>query len=111
MAETIKVLGQAAPTDTNNANLYTVGTGKAAVVSTISVTNVTATEATCRVFVRVGGAAAASSNALVYDGKVPANDLTAVTVGITLAAGDIITVRSGTGSSLTFQAFGSEITL
>lgn len=111
MAETIKVLGQAAPADTTNANLYTVGTGKAAVVSTISVTNYTGTEATCRIFVRVGGAAAATTNALVYDGKVPANDLTAVTVGVTLAAGDILTVRAGTGNALTFQAFGSEITL
>lgn len=111
MAETIKVLGQAAPLNTSNANLYTVGAGKAAVVSTITVTNYTANEATCRIFVRVAGAAAASTNALVYDGTVPANDFTAVTVGITLAASDVITVQAGTGTALTFQAFGSEITL
>jgi len=109
MATTYKVLGQAAPADTANADLYTVPASTEAVISTIVVSNVTATNATCRIFVRVAGAAAAAGNALVYDGSVTANDFTAVTVGITLAATDVITVRSGTANALTFQAFGSEI--
>ena len=109
MATTYKVLGQAAPADTANADLYTVPASTEAVISTIVVSNVTATDATCRIFVRVGGAAAAAGNALVYDGPVTANDFTAVTVGITLAATDVITVQSGTADALTFQAFGSEI--
>jgi hypothetical protein len=109
MATTYKVLGQAAPVDTANADLYTVPASTEAVISTIVVSNVTATDATCRIFVRVGGAAAAAGNALVYDGPVTANDFTAVTVGITLAATDVITVQSGTADALTFQAFGSEI--
>jgi len=109
MATTYKVLGQAAPADTANADLYTVPASTEAVISTIVVSNVTATDATCRIFVRVGGAAAAAGNALVYDGSVTANDFTAVTVGITLAATDVITVQSGTADALTFQAFGSEI--
>jgi len=109
MATTYKVLGQAAPADTANADLYTVPASTEAVISTIVVSNVTATDATCRIFVRVAGAAAAAGNALVYDGSVTANDFTAVTVGITLAATDVITVRSGTANALTFQAFGSEI--
>jgi len=109
MATTYKVLGQAAPADTANADLYTVPASTEAVISTIVVSNVTATDATCRIFVRVAGAAAAAGNALVYDGSVAANDFTAVTVGITLAATDVITVQSGTADALTFQAFGSEI--
>ena len=109
MATTYKVLGQAAPADTANADLYTVPASTEAVISTIVVSNTTAADATCRIFVRVAGAAAAASNALVYDGSVTANDFTAVTVGITLAATDVITVQSGTADALTFQAFGSEI--
>jgi hypothetical protein len=109
MATTYKVLGQAAPADTANADLYTVPASTEAVISTIVVSNVTATDATCRIFVRVAGAAAAAGNALVYDGPVTANDFTAITVGITLAATDVITVQSGTADALTFQAFGSEI--
>jgi hypothetical protein len=109
MPTAYKVLGQSAPADTSNANLYTVPSATSAVVSTISIANVTATAATCRVFVRVGAAEAAASNALVYDAIVSANSTTSLTLGITLATTDVITVRSGTSNALTFQAFGSEI--
>lgn len=109
MATTYKVLGQAAPADTNNADLITVGSGKSMVISTISVTNTTGTAATCRIFVRVAGATATTSNALAYDVSIPANDLKAITIGLTLAATDVVTVRTGTANALTFQAFGSEI--
>ena len=109
MATSYKILGQAAPADTNNADLYTVPSATEAVISTLLVTNTTGTDATCRIFARVAGAAAATSNAIIYDGTVSANDLKAITVGITLAATDIISVRSSTGNALTFQAFGSEI--
>lgn len=109
MPTTYKILGQSAPADTNNANLYTVPAATQAVVSTILVTNTTGTAATCRIFARPAGAAAGTGNAIVYDGTVAANDFTAITVGVTLAATDIITVRSGTANALTFQAFGSEI--
>lgn len=109
MATTYKILGQSAPSDTNNADLYTVPAATSAVVSTLLVTNTTDTEATCRIFARVAGAAASTANAIIYDGPVPANDFTAITVGITLAATDVLTVQSGTADALTFQAFGSEV--
>lgn len=109
MATTYKVLGQAAPADTDNANLYTVPAATQAVLSTLFISNTTGTAATCRVFIRVGGASATAANALIYDGEVAANDFIAVTAGITLTATDIITVRSGTANALTFQVFGSEI--
>ena len=109
MPTTYKVLGQSAPANTSNADLYTVGSGKSAVISTISITNDTGTAATARVFIRVAGAAAGTTNALVYDTSFAANSTTALTFGITLAATDVITVRTGTADALTFMAFGSEI--
>jgi len=109
LATTYKVLGQVAPADTSNADLYTVPGSISTVVSTLLVSNTTGIDATCRIFVRVSGAAAATSNAIIYDGTVAGNDFQAITVGITLAATDVISVQSGTGNSLTFQAFGSEI--
>jgi hypothetical protein len=109
MPTTYKVLGQSAPANTSNADLYTVGSGKSAVISTISITNDTGTAATGRVFIRVAGAAAGTTNALVYDTSFAANSTTALTFGITLAATDVITVRTGTADALTFMAFGSEI--
>lgn len=109
MAVSYKVLGQAAPTDTNNANLYTVPSGSSAIVSTLLVSNVTASEAKCRIFVRVNGAAATAANAIVYDGTVKGNDFIVITLGITISENDIISVRSNSANALTFQAFGSEI--
>jgi hypothetical protein len=108
MATTFKVLGQSAPADTSNANLYTVGSGKTAIISTLAISNVSASAATARVFVRVAGATAAASNAIVYDASIGANSTTALTLGITLAATDVISVQSGTANALTFMAFGQE---
>jgi|AntAceMinimDraft_11_1070367.scaffolds.fasta_scaffold04315_7 hypothetical protein len=109
MTTSYKVLGQSAPANTSNADLYTVPASTEAVISTLLVTNTTGAEVTCRIFARVAGEVAATSNAIIYDGTVAANDFKAITVGITLAATDVISVQSGTENSLTFQAFGSEI--
>lgn len=108
MPTTFKVLGQAAPANTSNADLYTVGAGKSAIVSTLTITNDTGTAATARIYVRVGGAAASTTNALVYDTTFAANSVTGLTLGITLAATDVLTVQTGTANALTFMAFGQE---
>jgi hypothetical protein len=109
MSTVYKVLGQVAPTNTENANLYTVGAGKQAVVSTIAVSNTTNAATTGRVFIRIAGTAAAQSNALIYDASFPSNSVSTFTIGITLSETDIITVQSNTANALTFHAFGSEI--
>lgn len=109
MPTNYKVLGQSLPSTTSNADLYTVPASTQTVVSTINVANITANAATYRIFVRVAGATAANSQALVYDASAAANSTTAITIGVTLNATDVITVQSGTASALTFQAFGSEI--
>jgi hypothetical protein len=109
MATSYKILGQAAPADTSNADLYTVGSGKQAVVSTIVITNVGSAAANATVYIRKAGATAASANTLIKAASVGVADFKAITIGVTLEATDVITVASGTGSGLSFQAFGSEI--
>lgn len=109
MATTYKILGQAAPTGTTNADLITVGALKSQIVSTLHIANTTATDATCRVFVRIAGAAAATTNAILYDATVPANGIYVLTEGITLATTDVLTIRTGTANALTFTAFGTEL--
>lgn len=109
MPTVYKVLGQAAPANTSNANLYTVPAATSAIVSTIAIANTTATAATADIFVRIAGAAAATSNAILYDASVSANSVATFTLGMTLAATDIITIQTGTANALTFTAFGSEI--
>ncbi len=108
MATTYKVLGQSNPAATTNTDLYTVGAGKSAVVSTITITNQAATAATFRIAIRPAGAAIAAQHYISYGSTVAANDTTALTLGITLAATDVITVYAST-TTLSFNAFGSEI--
>lgn len=104
-----KVLGQSAPANTSNADLYTVPASTSAIVSTLTISNTTATAATARVFVRVAAAAAATTNAIIYDVNIAGNSVATFTLGITLATTDVITVRTGTANALTFQAFGSQV--
>jgi hypothetical protein len=111
MAVAYKILGQSAPADTDNANLYTVPSATEAVVSTIAIANTSSNTAKARVFVRDNGSSAAASNAIVYDAEILGNDTLALTLGITINSSDIITVRTDTANALTFHAFGSEITI
>ncbi len=102
-----KVLGQSNPSATTLTTLYTVPASKEAVVSSISVANLTATAATYRIAIRPGGAAITNAHYLGYDITVGASDSTIITVGLTLATGDVISVYAST-ASLVFQAFGDE---
>lgn len=108
MATTYKVLGQVNPAATTNTDLYTVGAGKSAVVSTITVANQADTAATFRIAIRPAGAAIDPKHYIAYGTTVAANDSTAFTLGVTLAATDIVTVYAS-ASTVSFNAFGSEI--
>jgi hypothetical protein len=109
MANTYKVLAQAAPTGTTNVDFYTVPSGTSTVVSTLRVANLTATAATLSIYVRVAGAAANAANTVAKDVTLAANSIYSATEGMTLAATDVITVQSGTANALSFNLFGSEI--
>lgn len=108
MATTYRVLGQSAPSATTNTDVYTVGSGKTAVISTITVCNRSATAATYRLAVRPAGASIANQHYIAYDANVPANDTISLTLGITLAATDVVTVYGST-ANLSFNIFGAEI--
>jgi glucose-6-phosphate dehydrogenase assembly protein OpcA len=108
MPTTYKVLGQSAPSATTATTLYTVPSATQAVVSTIAVSNRAATAATYRIAVRPAGATLANEHYIAYDSTVGANDSTMLTIGITLAATDVITVYASTANT-SFSAFGSEI--
>jgi glucose-6-phosphate dehydrogenase assembly protein OpcA len=109
MPTNYKVLGQSNPSATTATTLYTVPSATEAVVSTIVIANLTATAATFRIAIRPDGATLANSQYIAYDITVGASDSTALTLGITINAADVITVYAST-ANLTFTAFGSEIT-
>jgi hypothetical protein len=107
MASAYLILGQAAPA--TSSNLFTVPSAHSYIVSTLVVANTTTSASTVRVHARLAGAAAATSNAVVYDASVPANSTVSFTLGMTFAATDILTVVAGTSGALTVTAFGSDI--
>ena len=108
MANTYKILGQAQP-GTAVADVYTVPASTSAVVSTIAATNVDGTASAINIYVVASGDTAGAANALVYDASLGANTLQAFTLGVTLGAADKISVQSATGSAVTYQVFGQEI--
>jgi glucose-6-phosphate dehydrogenase assembly protein OpcA len=108
MATTYKVLGQVNPSATTATTLYTVPASTATVVSTITVCNQAASSATFRIAIRPAGATLAAIHYVAYDSTVAANDTTALTLGVTLATTDVITVYAST-ATISFNAYGSEI--
>lgn len=110
MPANYKILGQAEPADTNNVDLYTVPSSTETIVSTIVIANTSANEQAFRIFVREAGAAASTANAIAYDTAINAQTQVAFTLGLTLSSTDIISVRSNAANTITFQAFGSELT-
>lgn len=102
-----KVLGQVNPSATTLTTLYTVPSAKEAVVSSISVANLTSTAATFRLAVRPGGASIDPKHYIGYDITVGASDSTIITVGLTLATTDVLSVYAST-ANVAFQAFGDE---
>jgi glucose-6-phosphate dehydrogenase assembly protein OpcA len=109
MAITYKVLGQSNPSANTNTTLYTVPSSTSAVCSTIVICNQAASAATFRIAVRPAGATLATQHYISYDSNLNANDSITMTIGITLATTDVITVRANT-TTVSFNLFGSELT-
>jgi len=108
MPTTYKVLGQVNPSATTATTLYTVPASTSTVVSTITVANLAGSAATFRISVRPAGAAQTNAMYIAYDVTVGATDTTTLTLGLTLATTDVVTVYAST-ANLAFNAYGSEI--
>jgi hypothetical protein len=108
MPQAHKVLGQSNPAATTLTTLYTVPASTQAIASTLSVCNLGVTTA-FRVAVRPAGATLANQHYIVYDASVSANDSFYLTLGISLAATDVVSVYAGT-ANLAFSLFGVEVT-
>jgi hypothetical protein len=108
MATAYKVLGQSNPAATTLTTLYTVPAATEAVVSTITVANIGASTLTFRIAIRVAGAAITAKQYIAYDAELSPNTAHTMTLGLTLAATDVISVYASS-TDAAFSAFGSEI--
>ena len=108
MATNYKVLGQVNPAATTATTLYTVPSATQSIVSTLTVTNQTATAGTYRISLRVAAAADNAKQYIAYDVSLPGNATDTLTLGVTLGATDVITVYAS-AATFSFNAFGSEL--
>lgn len=109
MATSYKVLGTSNPTAATETVLYTVPAATSTIVSTITICNQTGSTANYNIAIRPAGATLAANHYIAYNAIVPGNDTVALTLGLTLAATDVISVNPTT-STISFLAFGTEIT-
>jgi hypothetical protein len=107
MAQTHKVLGQSNPSAATLTTLYTVPSSTSAIVSTLSVCNL-GVSATFRIAVRPSGASISNQHYLVYDTTLNANDSFYLTLGLSLASTDVVSVYSST-NTVAFSLFGVEL--
>jgi hypothetical protein len=108
MGITYKVLGQINPSSNTATTLYTVPSLTSTIISTVTVCNQANTPASFRLAVRPSGASLATQHYINYDTPVPGNDTVSLTLGITMAASDVLTANANT-STVSFNAYGSEI--
>jgi hypothetical protein len=108
MAKSYKVLGQSNPSATTATTLYTVPSVTQTVVSSITICNLAATDATYRIAIRPDAETLANKHYISYDSTIPANDTIGLTLGVTANAADVVTVYAST-ASVAFNIFGSEI--
>jgi len=108
MTNTYKVLGQSNPAATTLTTLYTVPASTSAVASTIAIANL-GVSTTVRVAVRPGGATIDNKHYLAYDVLLNQYDTVSLSIGMTLAATDVVSVYAGT-ATVAFNLFGAEIT-
>lgn len=110
MASTYKVLGQVVPSLPNTeTDVYTVPANTQAVISTIIVANLQTVSGVFRIAVRPDAEALADKHYIAFDVPLIGTDSTTLTLGLTLDAGDVITVRTDL-DTVAFNVFGSEIT-
>ena len=110
MPERYRILGQIAATANATYNLYTVPASTNTVVSSIIVTNRNNNaNITYRIAVQPGGATLANDHFIAYDTSVVALDSAALSLGLALGVGDVLSVNTA-NANVTFSAFGVEIT-
>jgi len=108
MATAYKVLGQSHPAATTDTTLYTVPAATSAVCSTLTICNL-GVSTTYRVAIRPAGASIEDKHYIVYESSLNQYDSVMLTLGVTLAATDVVTIRAAT-ADVSFNLFGSEIT-
>lgn len=108
MTTTRKCLGQSNPSATTLTALYTVPAATTAIVTTLNITNRSATGTTFRISHALAGAADNDKQYLYYDAAIGGNDCVQVTTAMPMATTDVLRVYAG-AATLSFSVYGEEL--
>ena len=109
MPQSHKVLGQSNPAAATLATLYTVPGSTQSVCSSLTICNTASSATTYRIAIRPSGANVATQHYIAFDAPLPANDTITLTLGVALAATDVVSVYAAS-ANVAFSAFGVEVT-
>jgi hypothetical protein len=107
MANTYKILGQVTDASSET-DLYPVPSDTSAVISSIIVCNRRPDARIFTISISPAGAPTENKDYIYYEVTLAGNDTFIATVGITLAATDVVRVSSDDGR-VSFSIFGTEI--
>jgi hypothetical protein len=108
MPTVYKTLGQSNPVATTETALYTVPAATSTIASSVIVCNRSTVLSTFRISIAIGGASTTNKDYIYYDLPIGANDTFIATIGVTLAATDVVRVYAS-NTNLSFSLYGSEI--
>ena len=108
MPTTYKILGQQNPSASTLTTVYTGPAATQAVVSTITCANFGATSSNVSLSVHVANAAWAANMQIANNISVSTQNSLALTLGVTLGAGDTIRANCST-ANIAVNIFGSEV--
>jgi len=110
MTDNIKVLAQIAPSAGVLTPLYTVPAATSAATSSIIICNQNSIAGyiAFRISIAIGGAVDDPKQYVYFDIPLMNNDTFIATIGMTLATGDVIRVRTDT-ANVSFSLFGVEV--
>ena len=111
MANTYKRLGAINPSANTQTNVYVVPAATSAVVSTITICNQSASNASYSLALMAPSefsATAPTATYIIRGGVVPPADTIAISIGLTGNAGSVL-VANTSSANISIGAFGSEI--
>ena len=109
MADTFKILGQAALAATTSTAVYTVPAATSTTVSSVVICNRGATSCTFRLSTAIAGAVLANAQYIYYDQPLDPNSTFVATLGLTLATTDVIRAYAST-ANVSVNVYGVEVT-
>jgi hypothetical protein len=109
MTTAYKLLGQVTSTANTPSNVYTTAAATQAIVGTITINNFSDSNGSYSLAVRPTGDALSNTHFIIRGGVIPARELITIKGAVTMNANVILVANTNIGS-VTFNAYGAEIT-